>query len=214
MSKVLIYSQEDLDLILELEKEKNEELQQENKQLKEQLLVAQTNEETFRLEMEDITQTLGLDEDTLFDDVKAYSRSLKDNWNKLKEWVDRCYDYYANEKDYIGGRLCFTDMKNKMQELEKEVIVMNKKKIIEILESYEFFVDDDFGGHYEHINCSQRALTPLGIVNILDYIENLEQLKEKVNKLEILIENLKLGVTLNQEQEDLLDEILFRESRE
>lgn len=41
-----------------------------------------------------------------------------------------------------------------------------------------------------------------------------KQLKEKVNKLEILIENLKLGVTLNQEQEDLLDEILFRESRE
>lgn len=34
MSKVLIYSQEDLDLILELEKEKNEELQQENQQLK------------------------------------------------------------------------------------------------------------------------------------------------------------------------------------
>lgn len=29
MSKVLIYSQEDLDLILELEKEENEELQQE-----------------------------------------------------------------------------------------------------------------------------------------------------------------------------------------
>ena len=52
---------------------------------------------------------------------------------------------------------------------------MDKEKIIEILEDYEFFVDDDFGGHYEHINCSQRALTPLGIVNILDYIENLEQ---------------------------------------
>ena len=30
-------------------------------------------------------------------------------------------------------------------------------------------------------------------------------LKEKVNKLEILIETLKLGVTLNQEQEDLLE---------
>ena len=108
MSKVLIYSQEDLDLILELEKEKNEQLQQENKklngtiqtydillkanveenkQLKEQLLVAQTNEETFRLEMEDITQTLGLDEDTIFDDVKSYARSLKDNWNKLKDGV-------------------------------------------------------------------------------------------------------------------------------
>lgn len=33
--------------------------------------------------------------------------------------------------------------------------------------------------------------------------------KEKVKKLEILIENLKLGVTLNQEQEDLLDKVLF-----
>lgn len=96
-----------------------DELLQENKQLKEQLLVAQTNEETFRLEMEDITRALGLEEDTLFDDVKAYARSLKDNWNKLKEWVDKCYDYYTNEKDYIGGRLCFTDMKNKMQELEQ-----------------------------------------------------------------------------------------------
>ena len=96
-----------------------ENLQQENKQLKEQLLVAQTNEETFRLEMEDITQTLGLDEDTLFDDVKSYARSLKNNWNKLKEWVNKYYDYYTNEKDYIGGRLCFTDMKNKIQELEQ-----------------------------------------------------------------------------------------------
>lgn len=34
MSKVLIYSQEDLDLILELKKEENEELQQENEKLK------------------------------------------------------------------------------------------------------------------------------------------------------------------------------------
>lgn len=51
---------------------------------------------------------------------------------------------------------------------------MDKEKIIEILEDYEFFVDDDFGGHYEHINCSQKALTPLGIVEILDYISELE----------------------------------------
>ena len=35
MSKILIYSQEDLALILELEKEKNEELQQENEILRE-----------------------------------------------------------------------------------------------------------------------------------------------------------------------------------
>ena len=62
-------------------KNKFDELQKENKQLKEQLLVAQTNEETFRLEMEDITETLGLDENTLFDDVKVYVRNLIYNWD-------------------------------------------------------------------------------------------------------------------------------------
>ena len=62
-----------------------ERLEQENQQLKEQLLVAQTNEETFRLEMEEVTKTLGLDEDTIFDDVKAYVRSLKDNWTELRK---------------------------------------------------------------------------------------------------------------------------------
>ena len=60
------------------------ELKEENKQLKEQLLVVQTNEETFRLEMKDITKTLGLDEDTLFDDVKTYVRSLKEKNKKEK----------------------------------------------------------------------------------------------------------------------------------
>lgn len=69
---------------------------------------------------------------------------------------------------------------------------MNKEKIIEILEDYEFFVDDDFGGHYEHINCSQKALTPLGIVEILDYISELEQQckkqKEVIDKIEKYIE--------------------------
>ena len=88
-----------------------EKLQQENKQLKVQLLVAQTNEETFRLEMEDITKTLGLDEDTLFDDVKAYVRSLKDNWNKLKE--------YAKEIISTDNELYGTDLLDKMQELER-----------------------------------------------------------------------------------------------
>lgn len=45
--------------------------------------------------------------------------SYKNNWNKLKEYINKHYDYYMNNKDYIGGRLCFTDMKNKMQELEQ-----------------------------------------------------------------------------------------------
>lgn len=47
------------------------------------------------------------------------NQQLKDNWIKLKEWVNKNYDYYSNNADYIGGRLCFTDMKDKMQELEQ-----------------------------------------------------------------------------------------------
>lgn len=106
-------------------------LQQENKQLKEQLLATQTNEETFRLEMEDITRILGLDEDTIFDDVKAYVRSLKDNWNKLKEDLINDINYWhEQEKEWIklgfikfGGeantKIIFKKVLDKMQELEQ-----------------------------------------------------------------------------------------------
>lgn len=44
---------------------------------------------------------------------------------------------------------------------------------------------------------------------IKELLQENKQLKEKVNKLEILIESLYLGVTLNQEEEDLLDKVLF-----
>lgn len=97
----------------------NKNVTEENKQLKEQLVVTQDNEETFRLEMEDITQILGLDEDALFDDVKAYARSLKDNWNKLKEYlhnVDVVVDYSEN---YDGHFINYDELIDKMQELEK-----------------------------------------------------------------------------------------------
>lgn len=105
---------------LEFYKQLSEQLQQENRQLKEQLLVAQTNEETFRLEMEDITKILGLDEDTLFDDVKAYARSLKDNWNKLKEFMKKEYDYLDKYSTPAYGCAMgeINRIKNKMQELQ------------------------------------------------------------------------------------------------
>ena len=93
------------------------ELQQENKQLKEQLSVSQTNEETFRLEMEDITKTLGLDEDTIFDDVKARVRNLKDNWNELREWIVYNKHNENTEQHYLV--VDYGTLLGKMQELEQ-----------------------------------------------------------------------------------------------
>lgn len=101
-----------------------ENLQQENKQLKKQLLVTQTNEETFRLEMEDITRALGLDEDTIFDDVKAYVSSLKDNWNKLKKFLEEWkeneeYCYLASSPIDRCRKDIYGEILDKMQELER-----------------------------------------------------------------------------------------------
>lgn len=103
----------------------NKNVTEENKQLKEQLVVTQDNEETFRLEMEDITQTLGLDEDALFDDVKAYARSLKNNWNTLKEWLYEEHYLYVPE---IARNSTYQAVLDKMQELERGVSDENQNK--------------------------------------------------------------------------------------
>lgn len=86
-----------------------ENLQQENQQLK-------ANYERLYNENCKLREEHNINDISLLDE----NQKLKDNWNKLKEWVNKDYDYYINNEneDYIGGRLCFTDMKNKMQELE------------------------------------------------------------------------------------------------
>ena len=78
--------------------------------------------ELFRKDLTNIQKLIkGINTDEYINIPKYREKellNLEDNWNKLKEWVNKHYDYYMNEEDYIGGRLCFTDMKNKMQELE------------------------------------------------------------------------------------------------
>lgn len=91
---------------------KIKQLQKENKQLK------MINKEYERLNKEKnrgfkITNV----QEYNIDKLLSYKK-YKDNWNKLKEWVNKHYDYYMNNEDYVGGRLCFTDMKDKMKELE------------------------------------------------------------------------------------------------
>lgn len=76
------------------------------------------------------------------------------------------------------------------------------------MNNYKSFSElkEELGNNYDF------KLYEMGI-SALKELENLQQenkqLKEKINKLELLIESLKLGVTLNQEQEDLLDKVLF-----
>lgn len=53
--------------------------------LQEKLKVSQTNEETYRLEMQDITKILGLDEHTTFDEVKEYATNLQEEIENLRE---------------------------------------------------------------------------------------------------------------------------------
>lgn len=100
MSKVLIYSQEDLDLILELEKEKNEEIQQENKQLKERIAYLERSNNRR--------------EDTILEQRQEIS-DLEDNWNKLKEYIRKNIIY-----DDVGMKILDpSPLEDYMQELEQ-----------------------------------------------------------------------------------------------
>lgn len=105
-------------------------LQKENEQLKEKLLVTQTNEETFRLEMENITKILGLDEDTIFDDVKSYARNLKNNMfekEQLNNLVNSCQEEIRQLKKQLEtykklGFKYLQDKNNNLETQQKEFI--------------------------------------------------------------------------------------------
>ena len=99
MSKILIYSQEDLDLILELEKQENEELQQENKQLKIQISARE-----------------------------EVCNRLESNWNKLnKKYENAVADYEKTmfEKEQLKKQLEELKSTNKVlsEELTKDKIL-------------------------------------------------------------------------------------------
>ena len=100
MSKVLIYSQEDLDLILELEKQENERLQQENKQLKD-LIDTILNFSFFK---EECPLNFGFENSTNED--KSQSIFYEDEWCE-----NNCNDNYKD---------CWLKYFKKLQELERK----------------------------------------------------------------------------------------------
>ena len=121
MSKALIYSQEDLDLILELEKEKNEEIQQENKKLNGAIqtydILLKANVEENKQLKEKLDKYENPEDMTLYsmwctEKVKDENKQLKDNWNELKEWI--------KVRDNIGlEKIWLEDIVYKIAELEK-----------------------------------------------------------------------------------------------
>ena len=154
-----------------------DELQQENKQLKEQLLVAQTNEETFRLEMEDITQTLGLDEDTIFDDVKTYARSLKEN-KILRE--------NAEHNDKVVDKVNWENMllKKENQSLKKQLEGTNEE--LELVRCDLHNRTSERNGYYRNIEILENQQK--------EFIEYLEEL---IKQNETVVEVSKYGLPKN-----------------
>ena len=62
-------------------------------ELEKELEVAKCNEEAYRLEMLDITKRLGLDEETLFDDVKDKAERLNNIINKFNDFIEEVYNH-------------------------------------------------------------------------------------------------------------------------
>ena len=123
MSKVLIYSQEDLDLILELEKQENEKLQQENKILRENAenndkVVDKVNWENMLLKKENKQLKIQISA------REEVCNRLESNWNKLKEDLIkiRQLTFTKYNKNEWENCLSFNDdilpLIEKMKELE------------------------------------------------------------------------------------------------
>lgn len=68
--------------------EENYKLKEEIERLNKELEIAKGNEETYRLEMLDITKRLGLEEDTIFDEVKDKAEKLQQRINKAINYIE------------------------------------------------------------------------------------------------------------------------------
>ena len=66
---------------------------------------------------------------------------------------------------------------------------MTREELIKILEDYEIFVDDDFGGSYKSIIAYtsdkkvSRAHTPIGTLKIIDTFEEIQNQNKKCKEV-------------------------------
>lgn len=66
---------------------------------------------------------------------------------------------------------------------------MTREELIKILEDYEIFIDDDFGGSYKSIiayapdKTVSRAHTPIGTLKIIDTFEEIQNQNKKYKEV-------------------------------
>ena len=155
MSKVLIYSQEDLDLILELEKEKNEELQQENEKLKADYGTKVQVERDLLKEENKILRENAENNDKVVDKVNWENQLLKKQLEDYKyshscSFVDTCKNVkianFNQQKEFIEY------MNKTIEELEydnvddeemKAYLIQRIDTFKEILQKYKTIIGDD-----------------------------------------------------------------------
>lgn len=111
---------EDMINLIERIKIKQDEKDKEIERLNKELEIAKSNEETYRLEMLDITKRLGLKEDTMFDEVKDKAERLN---NIIKE-LDK-------QNGELGAELSLTTDKYEKKLFIKENIIKEVREYIE-----------------------------------------------------------------------------------
>lgn len=82
---------------------------------------------------------------------------------------------------------------------------MTKEELVKLLEEYEIFVDDDWGGSYKSIIAYtsdkkvSRSHTPIGTLKIIDTFEEIQnqnkRYKEVIDTLEFIKARAKEGAT-------------------
>lgn len=117
-NKILKENAEHNDKVVDKVNWENQLLKKENKQLKDELKSKPDAQITLQDDKGNKFMVIQTERIDMQVELNKTIEKLFNNWNKLKEWVNKHYDYYINNEDYVGGRLCFNDMKDKMKELE------------------------------------------------------------------------------------------------
>lgn len=117
-NKILKENAEHNDKVVDKVNWENQLLKKENKQLKDELKSKPDAQITLQDDKGNKFMVIQTERIDMQVELNKTIEKLFNNWNKLKEWVNKHCDYYMNNEDYIGGRLCFTDMKDIMQEIE------------------------------------------------------------------------------------------------